>query len=927
MIGGEVSPKVYGRTDVDPYRKSCKELKNFLGYTEGGVYKRPGSLRALSYGISNSGAAQNIPSNSLSVPFSYSQTESYIITFSAGSYIQFLNTGTHISSKVLLGSAGAIPVFEGFSSDADFDKLKFTQSGDVLVCSHPDYPPFQIVRISEDFFRVGSWYNPETATSALGFEGLPYLDLNSSGITLAFSATTGAPITVTASAPYFEVGHIGSLFAINHSGTVGAIVITGFTSNTIVAATVLETLSATTATATWAEAAWSPLRGWPKATTFFESKLIYGGTYADITGIWGSQTNDVFQLTKASVDISLADAPTNADAFRLAIYSDTASEINWLSSGSSSIVVGASDAEYLLFGPDNTQSLGALNFKVSLETRYGSIQVQPVRVANRPIFVQSDGQRLRDMFFNRDEQGYISRDLSGRAEHMVRRSYASFPTADQPRIAQMVLQRTPESIVWVRDTNGALFAANIDINANIVSFHQHEFGGHNNSGDTLSPRVISMAAVKSARGNYDEVWVIVERYIDGNTVTGREVIGKEFLGPSLDVSSDSIDDHAVYMDNSQLAPKDTPKFYASFYTDTDAEISADTAAGSGTGSPAVSGHALDLSGDTVKYIDYEMTGNTGLHAGTIAFEYRPDFVGNPNNNFTLFTLSESTGSLNNGIQMTVDSATNTFSYQTYTTAGALDINIAGVLRENMTSGNISSINYITIEISYDLTAGVHSVFIGGELRASSTGTEARTGTIENLRIGSNASGTNESDAFFRNFRVSDTTGSTASHKPNIYYAGGTAVYGLDDYEGESIVALGDGQYLGEFTVSAGSITLAAEVSHLIVGIRYKASLSVLDVEDGSAVGTAQGSIGRIDEAAMRFFRTAQGKFGPDAASVQAIEFRSDQTPSDEPIELVTDIVNRKFDGPYIRGAGFYLESDEPLPCSLTSVSLRGHTRD
>lgn len=69
---------------------------------------------------------------------------------------------------------------------------------------------------------------------------------------------------------------------------------------------------------------------------------------------------------------------------------------------------------------------------------------------------------------------------------------------------------------------------------------------------------------------------------------------------------------------------------------------------------------------------------------------------------------------------------------------------------------------------------------------------------------------------------------------HVKYTNTTAVLdGLDHLEGETVVALLDGAYAGEFTVSNGSITIPKPVTSGVVGVPYESIFEPLDV-DGTA---------------------------------------------------------------------------------------------
>jgi hypothetical protein len=67
---------------------------------------------------------------------------------------------------------------------------------------------------------------------------------------------------------------------------------------------------------------------------------------------------------------------------------------------------------------------------------------------------------------------------------------------------------------------------------------------------------------------------------------------------------------------------------------------------------------------------------------------------------------------------------------------------------------------------------------------------------------------------------------------HLSYAGAptSSVSGLDHLEGQTVAALGDGVYLGTFTVASGAITLAASYSNIHVGLIIEADFETLDLD-------------------------------------------------------------------------------------------------
>jgi hypothetical protein len=75
-------------------------------------------------------------------------------------------------------------------ASADIFALKMTQSADTLYITHPSYPPRKMTRTAHAAWTIGT----------IDFLDGPYLNVNATATTLTLSGTTGAGITVTASA-------------------------------------------------------------------------------------------------------------------------------------------------------------------------------------------------------------------------------------------------------------------------------------------------------------------------------------------------------------------------------------------------------------------------------------------------------------------------------------------------------------------------------------------------------------------------------------------------------------------------------------------------------------------------------------------------------------------------------------------------------
>lgn len=187
---GEISPSLYGRPDLAKYSAGLARCENFIIHPHGGVSKRPG----MRFVAKAKGRCRL-------VEFEYSNDQSYVLEF-GNKYVRFFRDGAQIVKD------GAPYELATPYLEADLGELSFTQSADVLYIVHKGYRPMELYRVNDaewmlqDFpFRNGPFRNKTEAQEEVALE---------------LSASSGGGVTMTASAPLFEAGHVGALFELTH---------------------------------------------------------------------------------------------------------------------------------------------------------------------------------------------------------------------------------------------------------------------------------------------------------------------------------------------------------------------------------------------------------------------------------------------------------------------------------------------------------------------------------------------------------------------------------------------------------------------------------------------------------------------------------------------------------------------------------------
>lgn len=222
FTAGELSPRMLGRVDVARYNNGLKSAENVLILVHGGALGRPGTLYV--------GETKTSASASRLIPYVFSIEQAYQLEFGDGYMRVFSDDGAQIESSPGVPYEIASPYTAAQLGDIDF-----VQRADTMFLFHGDVPTQRLQRFGDADWRL----------QAVPWVTEPFDELGTRpAATLTLSAASvGAGRTFTASAAAFEAGDVGR--TIEAGG--GIAEITGYTSTTVVTATITTAFASTAA--------------------------------------------------------------------------------------------------------------------------------------------------------------------------------------------------------------------------------------------------------------------------------------------------------------------------------------------------------------------------------------------------------------------------------------------------------------------------------------------------------------------------------------------------------------------------------------------------------------------------------------------------------------------------------------------------------
>lgn len=239
----------------------------------------------------------------------------------------------------------------------------------------------------------------------------------------------------------------------------GLVLVTGFTDSQHVSATVIIAPQSADLTYLWSEGAFSTYRGFPTTIGFYEQRLLYSGTTSQANTVWGSVTGDFDNF-------QFSDNDDGAVAFQPAVCQQNPTA--WLAT-LGRIHLGTSGEEIIMASGNFDEALTPSNVTMRAQSFYGSTPIQPIQLQNSILFVERNGQRVREM---RELSPYVAQtdfvapDLTLLAEHITK-----------PGIVEMDFGRLPDPLAYFVRSDGVMAVCTYNREQNVTAWARYVTAG------------------------------------------------------------------------------------------------------------------------------------------------------------------------------------------------------------------------------------------------------------------------------------------------------------------------------------------------------------------------------------------------------------------------------------------------------------------
>ena len=374
---GEISPEFYAINN----NNGLATLEN-MDVLQSGALKRRAGLKTIT----------QIPQNAILVPFKISETEKYLLVI----YDQTIDV---YENDIKINSV--ISPWENIN----LNQIQYAQRFNTIFFVHPDFYPIVFTKDASGF-NIKQFYFHVNSDLTINIPFMRFDDMDDVSITISSSTIDNNHATFTANKDIWTDDWVWERLLVNNKQWIvqsvqNARVATVFTNGdfSFPGSPIYD----------WYVAAFSNKRGWPRAVSFHQNRLVFGGTKSAPNNLWLSKVGDYNNFDAGS---GLDD-----DAIFTTLLSSQHHQISTIVS-SDNLQILTSVGEWAI----SNAPLTPANINIKQHTSVGSvtnIYLPPQQIEGATVFVSQSGKDVRELDLDDLSQHYNANDLCLFSKHLM----------------------------------------------------------------------------------------------------------------------------------------------------------------------------------------------------------------------------------------------------------------------------------------------------------------------------------------------------------------------------------------------------------------------------------------------------------------------------------------------------------------------------
>lgn len=254
--------------------------------------------------------------------------------------------------------------------------------------------------------------------------------------------------------------------------------------------------------------------GGARSVTFYQQRLVLAGRSGDQT-LTFSQVNSFEAVTGGSGATA---------AFNYTLASGRVNTIVWATPSRDTLLLGTQGGVWAVAAPNQSEGFSSSNIEARQQSQIGCHARPPAVIDQDVFFITRSQTQLRAATFDFGVDGYATPDQAVFAEHLAKRG-----------MKELAYQADPDSVLFMPALDGSLITATVQRTQEVNAWARHTIAGKL---DNENARVESIAVIPSPFGDVDDVWLVVARTINEQTVRHVEYLADPYR-PSTPIDRDN----------------------------------------------------------------------------------------------------------------------------------------------------------------------------------------------------------------------------------------------------------------------------------------------------------------------------------------------------------------------------------------------------
>jgi len=457
FAGGELSPEMYSRIDLNKYSISFKEASNMFIRKGGGIFNR--------FGTKYIGEVKDSTKETYLKPFIYSSTDKILIE-SGESYFRYYKDDS------IIGGGSPVETVTPYIED-DLEKLKTERVGNTIYIVNSEYAVRKLIRTSDISWALSTVSFTPTITAPTG---VAVAATGSTAVTRAWkyvittvnddnieeeslvssvvSATNNVELdyakyntitwnTVTGAKKYYIYQEVGGVYAWIGETTTLSFIDTGY--KYYIDDNPPENVNP-----------FSGANNYPSVVAMLNERIIYASTNNIPNAIYASRVGlyDNFSIgTTTQYNDALIFTLANDDAAR---------KVNNILTLNSLIIMTEGSIKR-----NDSNPLTPTNLSLFTESYDGSSDLDLAKVGNNVVYVQNGNKSVRNYVYSNDLNSFTGDDLTTFASHIFK----------DVTIKKIAFQRRPNNILWCVCSDGTIRTLTFVYEQQIIAWTRQETEG------------------------------------------------------------------------------------------------------------------------------------------------------------------------------------------------------------------------------------------------------------------------------------------------------------------------------------------------------------------------------------------------------------------------------------------------------------------